>query len=152
MRHGAALLLVAVLASSSAYAQGGDVQSQLPLPGKSTPASDGKTRESSMFSKSNRSGSFFQLPALPTPSWPTLPGFSTLRNGTATTWNRTKQTTRRWWNSTVDLLSPFDNDSSITRSEKNSTGGSWFQWDGSGDQEQEIVTVNDFLKQERPKF
>ncbi len=149
MKQGAALWLVVLLTSSSAYAQSGNRNAHMPYAGTNTAAQGPQTRD---VDSESHAGSFFQLPDWSAPRWPTLPGFSDLRERTSITWNNARQTTRRWWRSTVTAFSPFDSNSAVADKSQKETGGGWFHWAGSGGQEPDIVTVNDFLKQDRPKF
>jgi hypothetical protein len=115
------------------------------------PESDG-SRESSVFGQSN-SGGVFKLPQWNTPQWPESLSFTGFKNQTSTTFRQARRSTRRWWNRTMDFLLPFDNEMVGEMDEAKQTGSSnWFGWFGGKPEERDISTVNDFLKQERPRF
>ncbi|MBX3423746.1 MAG: hypothetical protein KF752_19490 [Pirellulaceae bacterium] len=157
------LLLCLGLATAPAYAvgQSGNTAASNTGPGKpiTWTISDSQDnvpnteRPSSVFDSPSR-GSGLKFPELPTPSWPTLPGFSSVKESALNAVTQTRRTTRRWWNNTVDFLNPFDD-----RSSSKDTAGSsatspkttrwWWQ---PQPEEPEISTVNDFLRQERPRF
>ena len=116
-------------------------------------SSSATTRESSQF-KSPRWSSYFRFPELPTPRPISVPGLTALRESTSNSFSQAKRSSRRWWTRTKELLSPFDSDSESEQlsSETTSEGGRWFSWLWPQPEEPEIQTVNDFLRQERPKF
>lgn len=106
-------------------------------------ASDSNSKKSSMFNG-------------PDLNWPKMPTFQGVRSSTSRAFNSAKQTTGRMWHSTVDFLNPFDDgpsksSSSVTTSNgPTSTGGAWFFQ--KKEEKPQYSTVNEFLRQERPKF
>ena len=103
-------------------------------------ASSSDSKESSMFNG-------------PQINWPKMPTFQGVKNSTGRAFNSAKQTTGRMWNSTVDFLNPWD-DESNSKSKSSSTssneGGAWFFQ--KKEEKPAYSTVNDFLKQERPRL
>lgn len=160
IRKSLVLMRLAVLiALSAGDSQAQSTSSQVAIPpsnaGSETGLTDSPARESSLF---NSSGwrTIFRMPDLPAPS---LPGFSTLRATTSNTFHQAKRSTRRWWIRTKNFLSPFDTQADDSpdgglgrdRSTSQNSEGGWSWW-FSEPEEREIETVNDFLRQERPKL
>lgn len=116
-------------------------------------SSSSVTRESSQF-KSPGWSSYFRLPELPSPRPIKIPGLTTLRESTSSSFSYARRSTRRWWNRTKEWASPFDSTSESKGSSSGSTteSGNWFSWMWPKSEEPEIQTVNDFLGQERPRF
>lgn len=108
-------------------------------------------KNSSVFNRPNK-GSFFQFPQWSPPNWPAAPTVSGLRHQTARSMRAAKNTTRRWWVETKEFLSPFPAPTDGNSSSSDNGGNSWFWWWGKNQEEHEIETVNDFLRQERPRF
>lgn len=81
-----------------------------------------------------------------------LPRFQAWESAKATTgraFNSARNTTSRIWNSSVNFLNPWD-DSSRSSKSKSQKGDAWFF--RKKDEQPQYSTVNDFLRQERPKF
>lgn len=113
----------------------------------------GNSKESSVFNSPSK-GELFRLPQWTaprwsTPDWPSVPGFSGIRKQTSRSLKSARYTTRRWWNGTKNLLMPYPVDESDVSTEQPSSG---FWWFGRRQEDPEIATVNDFLRQERPRF
>lgn len=100
------------------------------------------SKNSSMF-KSSSSGNLFKGPQL------NLPKFQAIESAKATTgrmYDSAKRTTGQMWNSTVDFLNPWDGKST---SQSKPKSGAWFF---QKKEEPQYNTVNDFLRQDRPRF
>lgn len=157
MRNVYALLLVSIWLSPSVFAQSEEDKSFWPIWGGSSRSDSdlSNSRESSVFNnpgkKDSENADLFQFPGWSAPKWPGVPTFSGLRQKTSRTMKSARNTTRRWWNGTKEFLSPYPSDDDSQNSEP-SSGNSWFGWFGRKQEEPEIATVNDFLRQERPRF
>jgi hypothetical protein len=151
MRKVFALIMVTLWLSPSVFAQSAEERPFWPIwGGGSKSESDwNNSKESSVFNGPSK-GEFFQFPQWSAPKWPGVPTFSGLRQQTSRSLRSARYTTRRWWNGTKELLSPFPDDDERETSEENAS--SWFWWFGRRQEDPEIATVNDFLRQERPRF
>lgn len=123
---------------------------------KSEISSQDASRSSSLFN-SPTGPKLFRLPELPSPRFSSLPGFSLLKETASNSYAMTKRTSRRMWNRTKEILRPFDPVESEAENmgyeaEDTSRGSSWLWWKSSQAEEQKIETVNDFLRQDRPKL
>jgi hypothetical protein len=81
---------------------------------------------------------------------PKIEAFETAKATTGRAFDSAKKSTSRMWNSTVDFLNPWDNKSSQSKS-KSKKSGAWF-FQKKEKPPSDYGTVNDFLRQERPKF
>ena len=79
-------------------------------------------------------------------NWPKLPSFQGVRRTTGQALSNVKKTTGKWWNSTVDLMNPWKEE----RAKSRETSGGWFFQ--KKEEQPSYSTVNDFLKQERPRL
>ena len=68
------------------------------------------------------------------------------------------KSSKKFWNSTVDFLNPFDSEPKPKQqgyqpqNTKTSTGSGPFGWLWREEKTETPATVNDFLRQPRPKF
>jgi len=159
MHSGTAKLMVPAIIATIALTGTFDVAAAIEVPlsanrtGQASTSTESPVRESTLF---NPSGwrNIFRLPEFSTPHPPRLPGLSVLRDTTNDTFDQAKISTRRWWTRTKNLLSPFDSDTDESQDAFHDPSDSrgWFWWFSSEPEEREIETVNDFLRQERPKL
>jgi hypothetical protein len=101
------------------------------------------TKDSSMFKST--SGSLFKGPQL---NLPKIQAFEAAKASTSRAFDTAKRTTGRMWNSTVDFLNPWEGKSP---SSSKSKGSAWF-FQKKDDSQPQYSTVNDFLRQEKPRF
>lgn len=130
-----------------------------PFAGSSTTSSsDAGVRESSFFNGGSKSAkakeSSWTLPKMP---W-SADSKPNTRQGPST-FSRMGKSTKKMWNSTVDFINPFDSPKSPTTqgyqpqyAEKSSSGGGPLGWLWREEKVESPTTVNDFLRQPRPKF
>jgi hypothetical protein len=90
-----------------------------------------------------KESSMFNSPQL---SMPKFEVFEKSKAATGRAFDSAKKTTSKMWNSTVDFLNPWDNKGSTNPKPKNDA------WFFQKKEEPEYSTVNDFLKQKRPRF
>ncbi len=121
---------------------------------KGDSADDGSTiRESSFFNGSGGK-SMFKLPKLP---WFSKDSSSKPKSESAL--SRMGKTTKRWWSNTVDLMNPFDSPAPKRNQgyqpqnmQRKSSGGGPLGWLWREEPRENPTTVNEFLRQPRPKF
>ncbi|MCA9133019.1 MAG: hypothetical protein KDA45_07680 [Planctomycetales bacterium] len=152
------LLLLAALAQGNLYGQENAAWWN-PFTWSSS-SSDSGVRSSSYFDskpakpsvKKSGGDAQFGLPKMP---W-TSDGKS--KSKSPSTWNRMSQSTKNAWNSTLDFINPFDSPAAPKQqgyqpqSIKSSKGSGLFGWMVREEKRETPGTVNDFLRQERPRF
>lgn len=106
------------------------------------------TRSSGMFN-GPRLGDRFEFPQWPSIEWPTMPRLGAIKQQASQSASQVRRSTKRWWSNTKDL---FRGDDQPQSSNKASAQPSRWWWFSPEPEPQEILTVNDFLRQERPKF
>lgn len=88
-------------------------------------------------------------------SGPSEPRFlKSARVGMARTWNGVQRTTRSAWETTKDVLRPYDPPQKTRKSQvrrKTDEGGFWSNLLGGQEPQDREVTVNDFLRQPAPQ-
>ncbi len=151
-------LAVAVLPSKSAWAQ--DVVWWKPNTWiKTADADDAGVRKSAFFentSKNTTEKSLFSMPQMP---WAASEKSSTKPAGQSML-GKMGQSTKNAWNSTVDFMNPFDSAPAAKPQgyqpqnfpKTTSKGSGMFGWLWREEKTEAPGSVNEFLRQERPKF
>lgn len=94
----------------------------------------------------------FSTTTLAAPSEPRF--LKSARVGMARTWNGVQRTTRSAWETTKDVLRPYDPPQKTRKSQvrrKTDEGGFWSNLLGGQEPQDREVTVNDFLRQPAPQ-
>ncbi len=121
---------------------------------KTTPlANQSSANDSKLFTGSG-SPSMFKLPNWELPSLTKKP--TKTKKNSASTMSRLGNTTKRWWDNTVDFINPFDSPAPTTRqsqgyqpqnqAKQKDSSGAW-DWLKGTEPRQEPTTVNEFLRQ-----
>ncbi len=123
-------------------------------------ADDGSVRESSYFSDSAKKSEDKPLFSLPKLSWPSSDKVATAPvKSSPSMLSKMGQSTKRAWGNTVDFLNPFDDKPAKPVQQgyqpQNTTtkqGPGMFSWMWREETTETPTSVNEFLRQERPKF
>jgi len=102
------------------------------------------TKSSSMFN-GPRLGDRFEFPQWPSIAWPDMPRLGAIKQSAS----QVRRSTKRWWSNTKEL---FRGDEEPEPSSKSNSQPSRWWWFSPEPEPEEILTVNEFLRQERPKF
>jgi hypothetical protein len=119
-----------------------------------TAMADGPVRDSSLFTGGKGAGSIFKLPDWTVDSKPS----SSQKSPSAI--SRIGKTSKRWWDNTVDFVNPFDTPNKKFKQgyqpqyeqPQSKSGSGLFGWMWREETVESPTTVNDFLRQPRPKF
>lgn len=121
---------------------------------------DSTVRKSTFFdstAKEAKPSSMFQLPKLP---WTSTTTSKPAKSKSPSVLTRMGSSTKKAWNSTVDFLNPFDTPATTEKKQQGyqpqnvetSSGSGMFGWMWREEKRETPTTVNDFLRQERPRF
>ncbi|HAC92568.1 MAG TPA: hypothetical protein DCF63_18350 [Planctomycetaceae bacterium] len=106
------------------------------------------TKSSSMFN-GPRLGDRFEFPQWPSIAWPDMPRLGAIKQQASQSASQVRRSTKRWWSNTKEL---FRGDEEPEPSSKSNSQPSRWWWFSPEPEPEEILTVNEFLRQERPKF
>ncbi len=121
-------------------------------------AKSSSSRDSSpLYSKSVSSSKSTWWPSWKAPKMPwskSGPSVSSYNRSKTTTWGKINRTTKTWWKNTAEFLDPYPEPKPPRYEEPSSTSKktNWFTGMFQKEEPQKVETVQDWLKQETPKF
>jgi hypothetical protein len=128
-----------------------------------TAGEDSSVRKSTYFdnsAKKSSSDSAFSIPQIPWLTTEDKPASKARKKTSPSVFSRMGQSTKRAWDNTIDFLNPFDNGPPAAPKQQgyqpqqveSKSGGGMFGWMWREEKVESPSTVNEFLRQERPRF